>query len=299
MLIRLGYEIGLSCPQATPLVTMLGVNPDRNGDLRWESGVETTPHLPKRGYVDQFSNRCYRFTAPAGGFRMRYDAIVEDCGLHDAVAPDAPETPIADLPDETLVYLLGSRYCETDLLSPIAWKLFGGIRPGWQRVQAITDFVHNRLSFGYGYARATRTAAQAYEERVGVCRDFAHLAVTLCRCMNIPARYVNGYMGDIGVPADPAPMDFNAWFEVFLGGRWFTLDARHNMPRIGRIVVARGRDATDVPLVHTFGPHELTSFTVWTEEYDAPVPQSHHRHTALTMRCQSPVTQSHEQRLAS
>ena len=173
------------------------------------------------------------------------------------------------LPDECLGYLLGSRYCETDHMSGLAWSLFGHVPPGWARVQAITDYVHNHISFGYGYARSTRTAAQAHEERVGVCRDFAHLAITLCRCMNIPARYVNGYLGDIGVPADPAPMDFSAWFEVWLDGKWYTFDARHNKPRIGRVVVARGRDATDVPLLHSFGPHSLTMFKVWTYEQEA------------------------------
>lgn len=298
MLIRLGYEIGLSCPQETPLVTILGINPDRHRDLRWETGVETSPVVSGHPYIDGFGNRCMRFVAPAGRFVMRYDAIVEDCGLHDPVVEDAPEVPIAKLPDDCLVYLLGSRYCETDLMSQVAWDRFGQVAPGWRRVQAICDFVHERLSFGYGYARATRTAAQAYEERVGVCRDFTHLAVTLCRCMNIPARYVNGYLGDIGVPPDPAPMDFNAWFEAYLGGRWYTFDARHNIPRIGRVVVSRGRDAMDVPLVHTFGPHELVTFRVWTEEGDA-IPHPHRRHTALTMRCQNPATSSHEQRLAS
>lgn len=297
MLIRLGYEIGITCAQETPLVAMLGVHPDRHKDLRWESGVETSPKTRGSAYVDQFGNRCLRFNAPAGDFSMCYDAIVADSGEPDPVAPDAGETPIADLPSDCLVYLLGSRYCETDLLSPIAWERFGHLKPGWSRVQAICDFVHERLSFGYGYARPTRTAAQAFDERVGVCRDFAHLAVTLCRCMNIPARYVNGYLGDIGVPPDPAPMDFNAWFEVYLGGRWYTFDARHNMARIGRIVVSRGRDATDVPLVHTFGPHSLTTFKVWTEE-EGTTQLPHHRHTALTMRCQTPATQSHAQRVA-
>lgn len=297
MLIRLGYEIGITCPTDTPIVTMLGVHPDRLKDLRSDSGIETTPAIRGRGYFDQFGNRCMRFIAPAGDFAMRYDAIVEDSGLQDEYAPDAEEVPIAELPDDALVFLLGSRYCETDHLMQTAWDLFGHVKPGWTRVQAICDFVHNRLSFGYGYARSTRTAAQAFDERVGVCRDFAHLAVALCRCMNIPTRYVNGYMGDIGVPADPAPMDFNAWFEVYLGGRWYTFDARHNQRRIGRVVVARGRDATDVPLVHTFGSHRLETFRVWTEEAQ-PQPNAvrpHHRHTSLTMQCQNPATQSRGQ----
>ncbi len=180
------------------------------------------------------------------------------------------DTPVAELPDDTLLYLIGSRYCETDKLSQTAWDLFGGVRPGWTRVQAIVDFVHNHITFGYKYARSTRTASEAFEERVGVCRDFAHLAVAFCRCMNIPARYVNGYLGDIGVPPDPAPMDFSAWFEAYIGGEWYTFDARHNVPRIGRIVVARGRDAADIPLINSFGPHALKTFSVWTEETTEP-----------------------------
>ena len=188
------------------------------------------------------------------------------------------------LPDDSIGYLLGSRYCETDHLGDIAWQNFGHIEGGWARVQAICDYVHNRLSFGYGYARSTRTAAQAYEERVGVCRDFAHLAIALCRCVNIPARYVNGYLGDIGVPADPAPMDFSAWFEAFIDGKWFTFDARHNIPRTGRIVIARGRDATDVPLLHSFGPHALKLFKVWTYEETAGADAASCSSSALTVR---------------
>jgi len=269
MLIRLGYEIAIECPQPTPLIALLDIHPDRQAGIRQHAPLSTFPSVPSRTYDDLFGNQCRRFLAPAGGFRIRYDAVVEDSGLPDEVNTLATETPVGALPDECLGYLLGSRYCETDHMSNLAWSQFGHLPPGWARVQAIVDYVHNRLSFGYGYARATRTAAQAHEERVGVCRDFAHLAITLCRCMNIPARYVNGYLGDIGVPADPAPMDFSAWFEVFLGGKWYTFDARHNMPRIGRIVIARGRDATDVPLLHSFGEHKLTMFKVWTYEQQA------------------------------
>lgn len=269
MLIRLGYQIGLELPQPTPVVTALEIHPDRKRDLRWESGFIASPHIPTHTYTDAYGNRCRRFIAPAGLVTMRYDAVVEDSGLLDEVNPDAGDTAIEDLPDASIGYMLGSRYCETDHLGGLAWSLFGHVPPGWARVQAICDYVHNHLSFGYGYARSTRTAAQAHEERVGVCRDFAHLAIAFCRCMNIPARYVNGYLGDINVPADPAPMDFSAWFEAYLGGKWYTFDARHNKPRTGRVVIARGRDATDVPLVHTFGPHQLTKFEVWTYEQDA------------------------------
>ena len=268
MLIRLGYEIAIECTQATPVVSLLEIHRDRQSTIKRQTRVLTSPSVPTRLYHDLHGNACRRFTAPPGGFRILYDAVVEDSGQPDEVNTLAREVPVAELPDEVLGYLLGSRYCETDHLSGLAWQLFGHVPAGWARVQAIVDYVHNRLSFGYGYARPTRTAAQAHEERVGVCRDFAHLAITLCRCMNIPARYVNGYLGDIGVPIDPAPMDFSAWMEVFLDGKWYTFDARHNTPRIGRVVIARGRDATDVPLLHSFGPHRLSLFKVWTYEQE-------------------------------
>jgi transglutaminase-like putative cysteine protease len=269
MLIRLGYEIAIECEQPTPVVSLLEIHNDRQTDIKRQTRVLTSPSVPTRAYEDWFGNVCRRFMAPAGGVRILYDAVVEDAGAADPVNTLAREIPVEELPDDALGYLLGSRYCETDHLSSLAWSLFGHLPPGWARVQAINDYVHNRLSFGYGYARSTRTAAQAHEERVGVCRDFAHLAITLCRCMNIPARYVNGYLGDIGVPADPAPMDFSAWFEAFLDGIWYTFDPRHNVPRIGRVVIARGRDATDVPLLHSFGPHRLTMFKIWTYEQDS------------------------------
>jgi len=269
MLIRLGYEIAIQCPQRTPLISVLEIHPERQADIKRQTRVLTSPSVPSTTYTDRYGNICRRFMAPAGGLRILYDAVVEDSGATDEVNTLAGETPVEKLPDDCLGYLLGSRYCETDHLSSLAWQLFGRLPPGWTRVQAIVDYVHARLSFGYGYARSTRTAAQAHEERVGVCRDFAHLAIAFCRCMNIPARYVNGYLGDIGVPVDPAPMDFSAWFEAYLDGKWYTFDARHNTPRIGRIVIARGRDATDVPLLHSFGPHSLSTFRVWTYEQDA------------------------------
>lgn len=268
MLIRLGYEIAIDCIAATPVVSLLEIHKDRQADIKRQTRVLTSPSVPTKVYHDLHGNACRRFTAPAGNFRILYDAVVEDSGETDAVNTLAKEVPVAELPDEVLFYLLGSRYCETDHLGDLAWQLFGQLPPGWARVQAIVDYVHSRLSFGYGYARSTRTAAQAHEERVGVCRDFAHLAITLCRCMNIPARYVNGYLGDIGVPLDPAPMDFSAWMEVFLDGKWYTFDPRHNRPRIGRVVIARGRDATDVPLLHSFGQHQLSLFKVWTYEQE-------------------------------
>jgi len=272
MLIRLGYEIEIECGQPTPMISLLEIHPSRRGDIKRQSIVSTTPPARSSVYSDLFGNRCRRFIAPAGPFKLTYDATVSDDGLHDPVNELARLTPVEELPDDTVGFLLGSRYCETDHLGDLAWSKFGQISGGWARVQAICDYVHDRLSFGYGYARSTRTAAQAHEERVGVCRDFAHLAITLCRCVNIPARYVNGYLGDIGVPADPAPMDFSAWFEAFLDGKWHAFDARHNIPRIGRVVIARGRDATDVPLLHTFGPHRLNLFKVWTYEEQVQSP---------------------------
>jgi transglutaminase-like putative cysteine protease len=203
--------------------------------------------------------------APAGDLAIWADGTIEDDGALDPIHRDAAEIPVAALPDACLVYLMGSRYCETDKLSQIAWDLFGHISPGWNRVQTICDFVNRQIQFGYENARSTRTAFETFQERIGVCRDYAHLAIALCRCLNIPARYINGYLGDIGVPiADP--MDFSAWIEVFLGGRWVTFDPRNNVPRIGRIVVARGRDAADIPLINSFGPHTLKSFRVWTYE---------------------------------
>jgi transglutaminase-like putative cysteine protease len=216
-----------------------------------------------------FGNTCTRVVAPPGLIEIRNDFLIADSGQPDEVAPNALQVEVRDLPDDVLIYLLGSRYCDTQKLSDLAWSLFGGVPAGWQRVQAICDYAHDRICFGYQHARCDRTASEGHAERVGVCRDFAHLAVTLCRCMNIPARYCTGYLGDIGVPPDPAPMDFSAWFEVYLEGRWFTFDARHNHPRIGRIVMARGRDAADVAISTNFGPVQLVKFSVITEEAEA------------------------------
>lgn len=264
MLIRYGYEITLDFPQPTGLICLLSVRDERRGDLLGAETFALSPSVPLSRYRDTYGNRCLRLIAPAGDLTLRGDATIADDGLPDAAVPDARETPVAELPDDCLLYLLGSRYCETDRLSQAAWDLFGATPPGWGRVQAVCDFVHRHIRFDYRQARATRTAYEAFHERVGVCRDFAHLALTLCRCLNIPARYVNGHLGDIGVPHSDDPMDFAAWIEVFLGGRWHTFDPRNNTARIGRIVIARGRDAVDVPLVNSFGPHTLKSFRVWT-----------------------------------
>ncbi|TCK31550.1 transglutaminase-like putative cysteine protease [Ancylobacter aquaticus] len=268
MLIRYGYEMTLTCPQPTALVCLLSVHEERGPDIRAPETFFSTPDVPSSTYRDLFGNRCRRLVAPVGDLMIWGDATIEDDGQLDPVHPQAREVPVPELPDECLVYLLGSRYCETDLLSQTAWDLFGGLTPGWSRVQAICDFVHGHIRFDYQQARSTRSAFDAYNERVGVCRDFAHLAVALCRCLNIPARYVNGHLGDIGVPVVD-PMDFSAWIEVYLDGAWHTFDPRNNVRRIGRIVVARGRDAADIPLINSFGPHVLKSFRVWTYEVDA------------------------------
>ena len=230
------------------------------------TSIEVTPKVPTRSYQDVFGNICTRLVAPRGLLELRSDFVVADSGLPDPVAPAAEQWAIDALPDDALMYLLGSRYCDTQKLADQAWSLFGQIRGGWPRAQAICQYVHDRVQFGYQHARDDRTAWEGHEERIGVCRDFAHLAIALCRCMNIPARYCTGYLGDIGVPPDPAPMDFSAWFEVFLAGSWHALDARHNQPRIGRIVIARGRDAADVAISTTFGPAPLARFRVITEE---------------------------------
>ncbi len=266
MLIRCGYEISFATATPTPMMAMLNIHPSRHRDLKTPHRLATTPEVPMYDYVDAFGNICTRLVVPAGGITLTCDFIVEDSGLPDRQSPHAIQHAVEDLPDDILVYLLGSRYCETDRLSDAAWQLFGHIPPGWDRVQAIVDFAHGRITFGYPHARATRTAWDAHQEQVGVCRDFAHLAVTLCRCMNIPARYCTGYLGDIGVEPIDAAMDFSAWFDVYLGGEWHTFDARHNRPRIGRILMARGRDATDTALTTAFGPASLTGFKVHTDE---------------------------------
>ncbi|HKO50375.1 MAG TPA: transglutaminase family protein [Polyangiaceae bacterium] len=266
MLIRAGYQIAIECTAETPLMALLSVHPSRHADLRSPAVITSSGSAPLIASIDEFGNVRTRTVAPAGVLKLATDFVIQDSGLPDEVAPWADEVPIAQLPDEAVSFLLGSRYCETDRLSSLAWSLFGNTPRGWGRVQAIVDYVHHHLTFGYQYARATRTAWEGHEERVGVCRDFAHLAIALCRCMNIPARYATGYLGDIGVPAVRAPMDFSAWFEAYLAGRWFTFDARHNTPRVGRILVARGRDAADCAITTTFGQSKLVQFDILTDE---------------------------------
>ena len=266
MQIGVGYEFIYELPQSTPMLLTVHIHYSRASDLVVPDHLVTAPSVPVTGYRNSFGNWISRIVAPAGQIRLSSHAIVNDTGRPDPVWPDAMQHAVQDLPEETLLFLLGSRYCETDHLSEIAWSLFSSTPLGWGRVQAICDFVHNHLTFGYEHARPTKTAWEAYQERTGVCRDFAHLAVTFCRCMNIPARYCTGYLGDIGIPPVDAPMDFSGWFEAYLGGQWHIFDARFNTPRIGRILMARGRDAADVAIATTFGPNTLSSFKVSADE---------------------------------
>jgi transglutaminase-like putative cysteine protease len=266
MRLRVGFEMVYQCPQPTPMILALSIHDSRASDLVRPDHLMTQPAVPTAAYRDLFGNWCTRLVAPAGRFVLSADALVNDSGAHDPVSPWAQQVPVEYLPESTLVYLLGSRYCETDQLSEVAWQRFGNGPTGWARVQAICDFVHRHIEFGYPYARRTRTAFEAYKEGQGVCRDYAHLAITLCRCMNIPARYCTGYLGDVGTPPPYGVMDFAGWFEAYLGDRWHTFDARNNTPRIGRVLIARGRDASDVALSSTFGPNTLEGFRVWVDE---------------------------------
>jgi transglutaminase-like putative cysteine protease len=268
--IRVGFEMEYHCPQPTPMILALSIHYSRASDLIRPDLLVTHPAVPVGAYRDGFGNWCTRLVAPAGIFTLRTDALVRDSGRVDVLTPEARQVPVEHLPEETLVYLLGSRYCETDQLSDIAWQRFGAGPEGWARVQAVCDFVHRHIAFGYEHARRTRTAWEAWNEGRGVCRDYAHLAIALCRCLNIPARYCTGYLGDMGTPPPWGPMDFAAWFEVWLGDRWHTFDARNNTPRIGRVLIARGRDACDVALASTFGPNTLARFKVWTDDVTPP-----------------------------
>jgi transglutaminase-like putative cysteine protease len=266
MRIRVGYELTYSMPQPTPMILTLNVHYSRASDLLSPDLIRFSPSIPSESYRDGFGNWCTRVVAPAGRIVITSDAVLNDPGTPDRVAPSASQVPIERLPTETLIFLLGSRYCETDRLSEAAWELFGRSPAGWGRVQAISDFVHGHVTFSHQHADPKKTAWDVFVGRKGVCRDFAHLGVALCRCMNIPARYCTGYLGDIGVPASPEAMDFSGWFEVFVDGGWYTVDPRNHVPRIGRILIARGRDAADVAISTTFGPNTLEGFRVWTDE---------------------------------
>ena len=269
MLIRLGYDIRFEIPCAVPIVALLSVHPSREPDLLQPDCLQVEPIVNLERYIDSFGNHCTRFVVPQGNLRLHNSTLIEDSGQPDAQDFSAREVPVGDLPVEILRFLLPSRYCEVDLLTNIAAELFGNVPTGYGRVQAICDWVHQKVTFGYNYARSTKTALDVYTERLGVCRDFQHLAIAFCRALNIPARYTTGYLGDIGVPVAPVPMDFSAWFEAYLGGRWWTFDARHNKPRIGRVLMATGRDAADVAITTSFGNARLIQFTVVTDEVPA------------------------------
>ena len=276
MLIRIGYDIQFDIPTAVPMVTLLHVHPSRDKDLMESDALHVEPQVEATEYIDSFGNRCTRFVAPAGRLRLHNSSLIQDTGRPDEVSIYAREVPVGDVPSEFLCYLLSSRYCEVDRFSNIAFELFGHVTPGWSRVQAICDWVNGKVVFSYPHARPTKSALDVYTERTGVCRDFQHLAITFCRAMNIPARYATGYLGDIGVPYT-GPMDFSAWFEVYLENRWWTFDARHDKPRVGRVLMAVGRDASDVAITTSFGRADLCHFTVISDEVTeaaplAPVP---------------------------
>jgi len=266
MQLRIGYELIYSFPQPTPIILVMNVHDSRASDLIVPDCLTTEPAIPITGYRDGFGNQCHRALAPAGRLRLTADGVIRDSGKPDEVVTDAWQDPVQDLPEDSLVFLLGSRYCETDLLSQAAWQLFGGTTPGYPRVHAICDYVNRHIAFNYQNARPTRSAAEAFNERTGVCRDYAHLAIAFCRSMNIPARYCTGYLGDVGTPPPFPPGDFAAWFEAWIGGRWHVFDPRNNVPRMSRVLMARGRDASDVAIATTFGPNFLESFRVWTDE---------------------------------
>ena len=266
MRIRLGYDIRFEIPAPVAMVALLSVHPSRRPDLLEPDRLQLDPPAPVEEYQDCFGNICSRFLAPSGRIMLQGSTLIADSGEPDPVEPTAQQHPVNELPPEVVQFLLPSRYCEVDRLVNTATDLFAGTAPGWGRVQAICDWVNGKVEFGYHHARATKTALDVYTERVGVCRDFQHLAITFCRCMNVPARYATGYLGDIAVPAAGTPMDFSAWFEVYLGGRWWQFDARHNKRRVGRVLMATGRDAADVAITTSFGASVLQKFTVVTEQ---------------------------------
>jgi transglutaminase-like putative cysteine protease len=268
MLIRLGYDIRFDVPYGASFIALLRVHPSRQPDLQERDFLHLSSAVPVEQFEDTFGNLSTRFFVPPGSVTLSATTVIRDSGEPDLSLPELGEAPVERLPTAVLPYLLNSRYCEVDLLSPAAIDLFGGFTPGWGRVQAICNWVNSHVAFDYTKARPTKTALDVFTERVGVCRDFQHLAITFCRALNIPARYVTGYLGDIGVPQSFSPMDFSAWFEVFLGGQWRTFDARHNRPRVGRVLIATGRDATDVAITTTFGEVILTNFTVITEQVE-------------------------------
>ena len=273
MQIRVGCEFQYEATWPTPTVML--VEPHRDGAhtiVREEWKI--TPDIPKHAYYDIYGNLCQRLVLPEGAHSLSYDAVVKVSDDWDPVMPDTPQLPVEDLPDDTLLFTMPSRFCQSDVLSDTAWQLFGNTEPGWKRVQAICDWVHGHIRFQYGTSTPLTSAVDVYEQGVGVCRDFTHLAVTFCRAMNIPTRYVFGYLPDIGVPPPDDPMDFCAWMEVYLGNRWWTFDPRNNMPRVGRVLLGRGRDALDVAMVTSYGSPKLKQMTVWADEVQEPVTET-------------------------
>jgi transglutaminase-like putative cysteine protease len=265
MLIRFGFEIDIECAAPVPMLLALSTHSQVTGRVIGEDRVRAAEGSHMTTYVDRFGNRITRIIAPPGPTRLWSDCVIDMDAIPDPQAPDAEQHPIADLPDDVLSHLIPSRYCDSDNLTADAWKLFPNDTTGWNKVQAITRFVHQHVTFGYQFGRANKTASEVFREKTGVCRDFAHLAIALCRAMNIPARYASGYLGDIGVPYSGAG-DFCAWYEVYLGGRWHTFDARYNVPRAGRILMVRGADAADVAMITSFGGYQLKFFRVWTDQ---------------------------------
>ena len=266
MKIRAGYEISYDSPKPTPMILQLSVHPSRVPNLLSWDRVLLNPPILANTYHDVFGNFCHVIRAPTGRLILSTNFLMEDSGEPDAVNLQAKQHALEELPVDTLLFLLGSRYCETDRFTELAWSTFGKVPKGWRLVQTICDYVHDRIKFGYEFASPTKTAWDGHAQRQGVCRDFAHLAIALCRCMNIPARYCTGYLSDVGTPPPFAVGDFAAWFEAWIGGRWHTFDPRNNVPRVGRVLMARGRDAIDVAIATTFGPNTLVSFKVQTEE---------------------------------
>jgi transglutaminase-like putative cysteine protease len=266
MYVRIGFDLQYDVPAVTPFLLMLHTHPERVVDLQRPERLIIEPALTHHSFADSFGNRAARVSVQPGKVRFWYDNVIYDSGAHEPKIDGARLHPVDELPDSCVPFLLASRYCEVDKLSQLAWDQFGKTPATWERVQAVMDWVHDHVEFGYMYARPTKTASEVCTEKQGVCRDFQHLAITLLRALNVPARYATGYLGDIGVPPNPTPMDFSAWLEVYLGGKWYALDGRHNTPRIARVLMARGRDATDVALTTTFGPARLEKFCVWTDQ---------------------------------
>jgi transglutaminase-like putative cysteine protease len=269
MRLKLGTELSYTFDVPTPMIVMLNVHPDDAQSLEYPDTLATNPIVNVTQYRDGFGNLCCRLIAPPGPFTLTTQTVIWDDGLPDPVDRSAVQHAVEDLPDEVLSFLLPSRYCESDKLADEAWRLFGNMAPGWDRVQAICDHVNRSIKFDYQQASPFRSAADVHAGGIGVCRDFAHLAIAFCRALNIPTRYCFGYISDVGEPPPYPAMDLAAWMEVYLGGRWHTFDPRNNKRRIGRVLIARGRDAADVPLTHTFGRNVLTGFRVTTEELQA------------------------------